>query len=159
MPLTLIPPTSPWRGFRTIDGWGAGGFGAPRGPRTHAGVDLVAVSGDDVVAPCACTVTLIGLAYPEADLASIHLRGTGADARDYDIKLLYARPMLDTIVGREFDAGEPIAIAQSVAGYWMAQHPERGTMTNHVHVELRIHEADGVRLLDPTPYFALPEAV
>jgi len=153
--LTLLPPVSPFRGFRTIDGWGAGGWQAPRGGRTHSGVDLVAAVGDSIVAPLPSIVTHIGLAYEEADLASIHLRGTGV-AADYEVKLLYARPLVDTIVGRALDAGTPLGIAQSVAGYWMAQHPERGVMVNHCHVELRIHEPTGIRLIDPTAYFLLP---
>lgn len=159
--LTLLPPVSPFRGFRGIDAFGAGGFAAPRdgGSRPHAGVDLVAVSGDLIVAPCALRISHIGIAYPDADLASLHLDGI-ADASGFFLKLLYAKPGIDTIVGSEFSAGDSLGFAQSVAGYWMAQRPARGTMVNHVHLELR-EQLDGVaelHLLDPTPYLATPKA-
>lgn len=156
MSLALLPPISPFRGLRSIDAFGGGGWGAPRdgGIRRHVGLDFVAAPGDPAVAPCSCTVTHVGIAYPNADLGSLHLAGTG-DFVGWALRLLYVRPEIDTIVGSEFGTGGLLGTAQAVAAYWQAQHPERGRMTGHVHVELRI---DG-RVVDPTPHFAYPETV
>lgn len=140
-------PVSPYRGLRTIDAFGAGGYQAPRGDHRHQGLDFRAEVGDAVVAPCPCIVNHIGVAYPGADLGSIHLDGMG-DFTPIRLKLLYAMPRVDTIVGATFNAGDPIGTAQSVAGYWQSRHPERGEMQNHIHLEVEI---DG-RKVDPASY-------
>lgn len=152
----LLPPARPFRGLRSIDGFGGGGYDAPRdgGSRRHLGLDFVAAPGDAVVAPCPCTVTHVGVAYPNADLGSLHLAGTGPFA-GHALKLLYVRPDIDTIVGSQFGVGGLLGTAQAVAAYWQAQHPERGEMTGHIHLELRV---DGA-IVDPTPHFAFPECV
>ncbi len=151
---SLIPPVRPYRGLRGLDAWGGGGFSAPRdgGTRRHAGLDFAAAVGDAIVAPCAGTISHIGLAYPNTDLASIHLEGG-----NFAIKLLYVHPSIDTIVGLIVAQGAPIGIAQAVASYWQAVHPERGRMTNHVHEEVRLREDGHVRLVDPAAYTTFPE--
>jgi hypothetical protein len=156
----LLPPAQPYRGLRGLDAFGGGGYGAPRsaaeGAYPHRGLDFASAVGDSCVAPCPCTLVAVGVAYLHTDLASIHLHGIG-DYADYEIKLLYAKPTVDAIVGSAWAQGAVIGTTQSVAGYWQAQHPERGHMVNHLHTELRLHQPDGSwRLVDPTPYFAYP---
>lgn len=153
-PLHLLPPVSPWRGLRTTDAFGAGGYQASRGDHVHMGLDFRADAGDLVIAPCPCSVAHVGVAYAGIDLGSIHLDGIG-EFGDFRLKLLYVRPATDTIIGAVFGAGDAVGIAQSVAGYWQAQHPERGLMQNHVHEEVRINGL----LVDPTFYTAFPDPV
>lgn len=151
----LTQPIRPFRGYRTIDAWGGGGFSAPRVKDgvnyAHKGLDFKAEAGDTVVAPIGGTITHIGIAYPNADLASIHL--TSSAAR---VKILYAKPELDIIVGTVVEAGQFIAVAQSVAGYWQAQEPHKGPMTNHVHVELEVLEGETWVLVNPADYLDSP---
>jgi len=161
--LTLAPPVRPFVGLRGLDGFGGGGYDAPRMDASgqhygHRGLDFRADVGAAIVAPCPCIVQAIGIAYLGSDLASLHLDGIGEFA-DLSLKLLYVKPHPDVITSAVFATGDPLGIAQAVAGYWQARHPERGLMQNHLHLELRIHEASGERLVDPTGYFSFREVV
>ena len=89
--MTILPPVRPWRGRRGTDHAGSGVFGASRGGRLHAGLDLIAQVGDEVVSPIGGIVTHIGKAYPDANLGSIHIKGAGQHAWA-TIKLLYVAP-------------------------------------------------------------------
>lgn len=151
---SLLPPVSPYRGLRMIDSFGAGGYGAPRGGHQHQGLDFVSLAGDPIIAPCTGVISHVGVAYPNADLGSVHL-----DAPGLRLKLLYLRPGADCIVGAAISAGGILGSAQSVAGYWMAQRPGQGMMINHCHLELRLGDpglADPGQIVDPTPYILFP---
>jgi hypothetical protein len=138
LPKTLCWPVQPNRGVRQIDAAGDGTFGASRdgGTRKHLGLDLISHSGDNVLAPCMCEVTHIGLAYAGSTLGSLHLKGWD-DWGAYTFKLLYVQP--EVTVGEILRVGEVIATTQDVAGYYAG----RGTkgMTGHVHFE--VHTLEG----------------
>lgn len=143
-PPNLSWPIKPKRGVRQIDAAGDGRYGASRdgGTRQHLGVDLLAHPGDDVVAPCPCEVTHVGLAYAGSSLGSIHLKGWDGWG-GYTFKLLYVAP--EVTVGEILVAGEVLGSAQDIAAYYEA----KGThgMTNHVHFE--VHSGEGP--VDPLP--------
>lgn len=167
--LTLLHPVVPFRGYRTIDAWGAGGFGAPRVKRrasgngklyTHKGLDCLANLGDHVIWPCEAEVVRFGRAYPDeapgradpSDLGSIHLRGRG-ELRPLRIKLLYLAPAPFVVVGRRGVPGNILGIAQDRAAYARAQNPARGPMMNHVHIELYwVEPGEKPLLLNPSHY-------
>lgn len=136
--LRLRWPTQPNLGVRQIDAAGDGSYGASRdgGARQHIGVDLVCQIGADVVAPCVCEVTHIGVAYAGASLGSIHLKGwDGWHA--YTFKLLYVAP--EATVGEVLRAGEVLGTSQDVASYYAAKGIHG--MTPHVHFE--VHTSNG----------------
>lgn len=137
-PPTLIWPVKPNRGVRQIDAAGDGRFGASRdgGTRLHLGLDLIAHPGDDIIAPCECEVTHIGLAYAGSYLGAIHLRGWSSWSA-YTFKLLYVEP--EVTVGEILVAGEIVGSSQSVADYYAAKGING--MTNHIHFE--VHNAAG----------------
>lgn len=137
-PAKLVWPAKPNRGVRQIDVAGDGSFGASRdgGTRLHLGLDLIANPGDDVVAPCRCEVTHIGLAYPDSALGSLHLQGWD-DWSGYSFKLLYVEP--EVTVGEIIVAGEIVGSAQSVADYYASKGING--MTNHTHFE--VHNGTG----------------
>lgn len=156
----LTSPVVPYQGFRGVDSWGAGGFGAPRfhqdgkedgGHYAHKGLDFKALLEDTIQAVLDCVVSHNGIAYPNAELGSLHLDGTG----DFDglrVVLLYLKPSVDAHEGAEFKQGDIIGYAQSVAAYWQAQHPERGLMTNHIHEEVYKKEQGIWVLQNPANY-------
>lgn len=143
--LTIVPPVSPWRGTRGTDSWGSGVFGASRGGRQHAGLDFVAVVGDDVVAPFTGSVVHVGIAYPGSTLGSVHIQGD-AEFNGWRAKLLYVRTDAG-LLGRRVLAGDRIGDAQDVAAYWAEKEPGHvGTMVNHIHLEILVTEP---RHIDP----------
>lgn len=151
MALTLISLIEPHRGYRAIDAWGGGGYGAPRRKDgksyPHKGLDFIAECGDKVVAPMDCEVAKVGVAYANTDLGSIHLHSP-----EMRLKVLYVKPQIDCIAGAIFKVGDWIGSAQSVAGYHMAHEPHKGPMINHVHLEVQVLEGGVWKLVNPALY-------
>lgn len=148
---TIAPPVRPYRGIRQMDSWGSGVFGASRdgGGRQHAGLDCIAVPGDEVVAPFPGLVTRVGVAYPLSTLGSIHLKGSGA-FEGWEAKMLYCAPD-PGLVSRVVAMGDRLGEAQDVAAYWRSQQPGHvGEMTNHLHLEILVTQP---RLIDPFQHF------
>ena len=151
--LRIHVPVRPFRGYRGMDSWGSGNFGASRGGRAHKGLDLITVVGDVILSPITGTVDHIGIAYAGASLGSIHIEGTGEHA-GMRIKLLYVLPD-PGVGGRRVKAGDRLGEAQDVASYWAAKEPgHTGAMTNHLHIETWLTEPQAV---SPAQY--LPEGL
>lgn len=142
-PTTLRWPAHPRRGVRHIDAAGDGTFGASRdgGTRQHLGLDIITHPGDNIVAPCSCEVTHVGLAYAGSFLGSIHLKGWD-DWGGYIFKMLYCEP--EVTVGEILVPGEILGSAQDLRAYYAAKGID---ITNHVHFE--VHDATGA--VDPLP--------
>lgn len=119
---------------RGSDGFGAGHFGAPRGSRTHKGVDLLASSGEAIESPVTGTVTKLGYSYGD-DLSYRYVQIT---AGGYDFRVFYVDPSVR--VGQEVIADTVIGLAQDLG----RRYPG---IPNHVHFEIKI---DG-EYIDPTP--------
>ena len=119
---------------RGSDGFGAGHFGAPRGSRTHKGVDLLAQSGEAINSPVTGTVTKVG--YPYGD--DLSYRYVQITAGDYDFRVFYVEPSVR--VGQEVTTETAIGSAQDLG----RRYPG---IPNHVHFEIK---SDG-DYLDPTP--------
>ncbi len=146
MIVRLISPLRPYRGLRNTDAYGSGAFGASRGKRTHAGIDIVALPGDEVVAPCDGRVVHIGVAYYGSLLGSLHIQGTGQYS-DVRVKLLYVDAD-DGLTGA-VTKGQKIGMAQDVSSYWHMKSPKSGRMVNHIHFELMMR-------CDPQRFMRLP---
>ena len=147
MPLILTPPVRPWRGFRGMDSWGSGNFGASRdgGSRRHDGLDCITVPGDAIVSPVRGTVVHIGIAYPGSTLGSVHIEGD-VEWTGWRLEILYLLPD-PGLGGRYVMAADRLGDAQDVTGYWRAKDPTHpGEMRNHIHMRIRVTEP---RLIDP----------
>ena len=124
--------------IRGCDPFGCGSFGAPRGTRSHAGIDVVATAGQKILSPINGTVTRFPFPY------SGDLNYTGIEIKNdsYRVKIFYLQPTVTA--GTTVKQGQQIGIAQNIASKY-------GTaMTNHVHIE--VYNSKG-ELIDPTNLF------
>jgi murein DD-endopeptidase MepM/ murein hydrolase activator NlpD len=119
------------------DATGNGQFGAARGARTHAGLDLLCSPGQEVVSPIEGVVTRWLHPYSDDD----YLTGILIEGRECNVRLYYVRP-LDGLIGVRVNAGEPIGRAQDVR-----THYPGAPMLPHVHLEVRQRG----KLIDPEP--------
>ena len=134
--MTIGPVTRPYRGIRETDPWGSGLFDARRdgGLRTHKGVDFIALPGDVAIAPISGVVKRHVLVYSGGNLRGLVLEGAG-QYWPYYCKILYVLPCVAE--GQTVEKGQAIGDVQDVARYWQKKVPDRGRMTNHVHLEVR----------------------
>lgn len=164
----IVCPVVPCRGFRGVDDFGAGGYGAPRrkscpncgGKRCdvceqrgfvrypHAGLDLRTQPLDRIVAPHAGRIVHVGIAYPNADLGSLHLHGESFRSR-----LLYVRIASNLSRGMEVEQGGLFGSAQDVASFHEARSSGK-RMVNHVHLDLWIRKEEAWVRVDPAAYLA-----
>jgi len=136
MPITpLAPLTRPTLDIRDTDDWGSGAYGAPRGNRTHRGIDLVTKPGQTIHAPF--TGTVVRHANPYDD----DPRYTGCllrrESDGLEVKLFY----LEGIDIGPVANGDPIGTAQDIA----IKYPG---IINHIHLEVWLNGEP----VDPAPY-------
>lgn len=110
-----------------MDKAGSGMFGAPRGSRTHNGVDYLARPNDGVCSTVNGTVTKLGFPYN----GNIHYRYVEVtDGKGFRHRFFYVSPFVE--VGEPIVTGQVIGEAQNVA----ANYPDSG-MNNHIHYEIK----------------------
>lgn len=110
--------------MRGSDSQGKGYFGAPRGDRTHKGVDFVAKPGEPVRAFMAGTVTKLGFPYADKpQFRYVELTRPNGDRLRY----YYVAPTAE--VGDQIAAGEMLGTCQEL--------PYPG-ITQHVHFEVMV---------------------
>ena len=115
---------------RTPDKWGAGHYKAPRGKRTHNGIDYTCPAGYSVLAPVSGVVTKFG--YPYGDDLSfkyIQISHTSAEG-DYDHRIFYVSPGWE--IGTNVKEGQVIGIAQDLT----VRYPG---ITPHIHYEIKLN--------------------
>lgn len=119
-------PIRPSRGFRGVDSFGSGGFGAQRdgGTRKHLGQDYIALPGDTAKSPIEGRVSHVGRAYADADYGSVRIVG-----KEVEFRILYINPSV--AVGETVKEGEEIGTVQDIAARYIG-------ITPHVHVEVRM---------------------
>ena len=130
MMIKLTAPT------RESDEHGSGYYGAPRGKRTHRGVDYAAYPGSKVHAVTAGTVTKLGYPY-EDDLSFRYVQITDGDGDD--VRYFYVEPSVEE--GDIIDADDIIGTVQDTG----KRYPN---ITPHVHFEVKL----GGSYLDPVDY-------
>ncbi|WP_051269590.1 M23 family metallopeptidase [Flavobacterium suncheonense] len=115
--------------------WGCGSYGATRGNRTHNGLDIKAIPGQQIISPISGTVTRFP--YPYGD----DLRWTGIEIKnsDYHVKIFYLTPTV--LQNAKVKQGQVIGRAQNIASKYSS------SMTNHVHIEVR--NAKTLELINP----------
>jgi len=132
------------RAPKRSDSMGNGEFGAPRGSRTHNGIDYAVAPDSSVLAVVSGKVTKHGYPYNPSDEKKGHLRYIQVtDDKGNHVRYFYVLPSLD--IGTEVEAGDEIAIAQDLQKVYGA------AMTSHVHLEVKT--PDG-KYINPEEYFA-----
>lgn len=117
---------------RRCDGWGQGHFGAPRGERTHNGVDIIARADAPVLSPLHAVVVRVAEPYDDdAVLSGLLLCGVGPHA-GLEAKLFYLQPDL-TLIGQIVMPGQLLGRVQTL----QSRYPG---ITDHVHLEVRMHD-------------------
>jgi hypothetical protein len=173
----LLPVVVPYRGIRGVDGFGAGGFGAPRvhdkngvdRTEAHLGLDLISEPGDAAICPfIEATYERFGWAYPwTRDLALVVLREAVEPRRT--ARVLYIAPLAGLAPGARLRAGDQIGVAQPLAEIYAARIAKRAAegdvwarikqrtnakMTNHVHLGLLDRYGQPI---DPSLLLVLPK--
>ncbi|MEW5925887.1 MAG: peptidoglycan DD-metalloendopeptidase family protein [Gemmatimonadota bacterium] len=127
MPVFHKVTSGPVRG---TDNHGSGKFGASRdgGKRSHNGLDFVALPGEKVLSPIEGLVVREARPYKtDPKYVGVVIDGTG-DWKGYEVKMFYVKGIK---LGR-VRAGEVVGTAQDLG----KKYPG---ITNHVHVEVRLH--------------------
>ena len=109
---------------RISDKWGSGHFGAPRGDRTHNGIDYICPKDSPVLSPCDGKVTKLGYAYAD-DLSFRYIQITNGTKNH---RIFYVTP--DVELTSEVKEGDIIGLSQDLAG----RYPE---ITPHIHYEIK----------------------
>ncbi len=110
---------------RISDNWGQGHFGAPRGDRTHSGIDYICPAGSAVLAPVDGLVTKIGYPYA-SDLSYRYVQLTTPDG--YNHRIFYVLPLVEE--GDKIKENQVIGMAQDLE----KRYPD---ITPHVHYECK----------------------
>ena len=128
---------------RTSDKWGQGHFGAPRGSRTHKGIDFACHPGTAICAEMFGIVTKIGYPYDDdedhdgkPDFTYVEIK----DPRGSKARYFYVDPCVK--VGDIIPTGQVIGITQRLGG----KYPD---ITEHLHFEVK--DKNGV-FIDPSDY-------
>lgn len=122
---------------RGCDKWGCGHYGAPRGDRTHNGIDLACCAGSEVLAISSGIVTKHGIVYSDPEKSHYRYVQVSSDGLDY--RYFYVEPSV--AVGRKVRQGEKIGVVQDLNLIYPG-------ITNHVHFEIKQED----EYLDPTNF-------
>ncbi|XP_038642865.1 leukocyte cell-derived chemotaxin-2-like [Scyliorhinus canicula] len=123
---------NPTNRVRGSDTWGSGAYGAPRGSRTHKGVDVVCSDGSDVYAPFDGTLVRRANPYSRSNAINngVMLRGSG-----YCVKIFYIQPQ---------SYSGNVAKGETIGQLLRMQSVYPG-ITSHVHIQMCDTS------VDPTP--------
>jgi murein DD-endopeptidase MepM/ murein hydrolase activator NlpD len=131
--------------LRGSDDWGDGSFLAPRGDKSHKGVDFVARPGDELLSPVSGRVSKLGYPYPFVSNGFNYRYVQITDYKGNRHRFFYVEPVPAT--GLHIKKGDLIGIAQNISEKFT--HPKRRPMKNHIHYE--IIGSDG-NLIDPMEF-------
>jgi len=116
--------------MRLHDSWGSGEFGAPRGSRTHNGVDLSVPPGAPVFSVTEGEVTKIGYPYPPADTKRGKFRYVEITNED-GLRFRYFYVVPSVQIGQKILSGEEIGEADDISEAYPGMIP-------HVHFEIKL---------------------
>ena len=122
--------------LREADPGGGGWYGAKRGERKHKGLDIITDPGEEVYSPITGEFVRYGKPYSRTDKFDLVVLKNDI----YQVKLMYVKGYSFS-KGEKIRAGQPIGLAQDIAGYW------QNGMANHLHLEVEKHGL----LTDPEP--------
>lgn len=128
--------------IRSTDEQGQGHYGAPRGSRTHKGIDITCKEGDSVFAIESGTVTKIGFPYDPNDEKKGHLRYVQVTTPDgYAVRYFYVDPYLR--IGDVVNSGDVVGEAQGLTKIYPG-------ITDHFHFEVK----KGKEYINPNEFLA-----
>lgn len=129
--LILTPPLEEII-LRGNDPSGHGNFGAKRGLKKHAGVDLAAVPGVSVFSPIDGIVTKFRQVYSHTTEFKI----VEITNDIYRAWLMYCAPDIIEKNDRVY-RGDRLGVVQDISSYWWNKSSKKGTkMINHLHVQI-----------------------
>ncbi|XP_077415373.1 leukocyte cell-derived chemotaxin-2-like [Vanacampus margaritifer] len=120
---------------RTSDTWGQGHYGAPRGSRTHKGLDIVCDDNSSVYAPFDVTINRKVIVYTDPSKAAIN-NGIEMEGEGLCFKLFYVNP--DKTSGT-VSKGQRLGVMMPMQSVYPG-------ITSHVHVQMCDNS-------DPTVHF------
>jgi murein DD-endopeptidase MepM/ murein hydrolase activator NlpD len=125
--------------MRLSDKWGAGWFGAPRGDRTHKGVDYSAYPRTAILSITYGTVTKIGYTYAD-NLSFRYIQvtqyGNANIGAKIDYRYFYVQPKANLKLGNLIHAGDVLGEVQDLT----KRYPD---IINHMHLSIK---QDGVHI-------------
>ncbi len=122
---------------REPDAYGAGYFGAPRGSRTHNGVDYACAPGSVILSPVDGVVSKLGYPYSD-DLSFKYVEVTTED--DMRVRLFYVEPSVTT-GDQVYAATSVLGSSQKLGDRYGKDDRHASAITEHVHIEVK--NADG----------------
>ena len=128
MAVKLHAPIKPFRGWRGVDKYGSGSFGASRdgGGRWHIGADAIALPGEAAFSPITGKVDKLGTCYAGDIYRYVRIVGNGAYTGTI-VRVLYVEPRV--VEGEGVAAGEQIGLVQDISKRDVG-------ITPHVHIEI-----------------------
>ena len=126
--MKIIPP------IRKNDAHGSGEFGAPRGEKTHRGVDLACYEGSTVLSLTDGLVTKLGYPYDPSDRLKGHLRYVQVTYDETNYRYFYILPTVK--VGDTVKVDDPLGKTQGLTKIYKG-------ITDHFHLEIT---RDGIYL-------------
>lgn len=134
-PITLVNGQYLLRGQ---DAGGSGHYGAPRGTRLHAGLDIKCIPGEAVYSPYSGFVTRIVDPYGDGEYSGLEIKVENIDS---NVKIMYMSPF-PGLVGKTVSAGQLIGECQNISERYGP------SVTPHLHVEIW---KSGSYTIDPYP--------
>lgn len=113
-------------GHRSGDKWGQGHFGAPRGDRTHNGIDYACDAESEILSPVSGMVTKIGYPYAD-DLSFRYVQITDSSGADHRVFYVDPSVFLNQGVRKNF----PIGLSQKLSDRYPG-------ITEHIHYEIKV---------------------
>lgn len=114
---------------RIYDCHGSGRYGAPRGDRTHNGIDYVCWPDSEIFAVKDGFVTKIGYPYNPTDINKGHFRYIQITDEDgFDARYFYVSPTVD--LHDRIEKGFPIGLSQDL-------RPVYSGIIPHMHFEVK----------------------
>jgi len=131
--MLIIPPV------RGTDQHGSGNFGAPRGGRTHKGIDLNCAPGSQLLCPLRGIITKFGYPYGD-DLTYRYVEITNDD--DLRFRYFYVEPSPSLSIGDDTHHNMVLGVVQDLT----RRYPG---ISNHIHHEIKDHSGN---YIDPTNF-------
>ena len=131
--------------LRTVDNWGQGYYGAPRGSRKHKGIDFAAFPGSEILAEKYGRVSKLGYPYDDDDDNDGKPDFNYVEIRDpLGNKCRYFYVLPSVKVGDMIASGQAIGTVQDLESKYEG-------ITPHVHIEVK--DKDG-KFFDPSEYIS-----
>ncbi len=132
--IKTVPP------MRYTDKWGSGHFGAPRGNKTHRGIDIHTPVNSMILSPVIGEITKQGYPYAD-DLSFRYVEITTSD--NLRFRFFYVKLLSSLTIGDKINIDD-------VIGYTQSLNERYEGITQHFHLEIKDDENT---YLNPSDFF------